>query len=67
MDESDTDHATLRELKKELGLPEDKPLPDNLGQSLDVESAIHNAVTSHASVERSPGFIKAHGLRAPYI
>ena len=60
VDERDTDAVVLRELKKEMGLPEDQPAPSIA--SLDVSKAIHEAVDAHAANPRSPGFIKAHGL-----
>ena len=60
-DETDTDKYVLRQLKKELGLPEDQPAP-KIG-SLNVREAVTKAVTKHASVPRSPGYIKAYGLK----
>uniref|UniRef100_A0A7S3IP69 Uncharacterized protein n=1 Tax=Strombidium inclinatum TaxID=197538 RepID=A0A7S3IP69_9SPIT len=59
-DERETDGQVLRQLKKELGLPEDKPLGS--AGNLNVREAIETAVAEHASRERSPGYIKAQGL-----
>ena len=50
----------LRELKKEMGLPENAPA-GNLGE-LNIREAIESAAASHAATERSPGYIKAQGL-----
>ena len=64
-DETDTDQYVLKQLKKELGLDEDKPLPDDIGH-MNVRSAVEKAVKEHAAKPGSPGYIKAHGLKEPY-
>ena len=57
---SDTDVAVLNELKKEMGIPLDM----TVGQTgnLNVREMLESAVNTHATPERSPGFIKAYGL-----
>ena len=60
MDERETDGQVLRQLKAELGLPEDQPLGE--AGNLNVREAIEGAVAEHGAQERSPGFIKAKGL-----
>ena len=52
----------MSELKKELGLDPSKKLPNDL-DGMNVRSAIESAVKSHAAPERSPGYIKAYGLK----
>ena len=54
------DKQVLRELKKEMGLPEDQPVGNLSG--LNIREAIESAAAEHASRERSPGYIKAAGL-----
>ena len=54
------ERQVLRELKKEMGLPEDQPA-GNLGE-LNIREAIEGAAAEQASRERHPGFIKAQGL-----
>ena len=57
---NDTDFAVLNELKKEMGIPLDtKVLP---GENMNVREMLEEAVATHATPERSPGFIKAYGL-----
>ena len=64
-DETDTDQYVLRQLKKELGLDENKPLPDGV-TSFNVREAVETAAAQHAAQPRSVGYIKAYGLREPY-
>ena len=60
-DETDTDKYVLRQLKKELGLPEDQAV-GNIG-SLNIREAVTNAVAKHADPSKSKeGFTKAYGL-----
>ena len=61
-DETDTDVAVLRELKKELGLNPDEKLGDV--QGMNIEQSVHEAVDQHALPGHSNnGFTKAYGLK----
>ena len=62
VDETDTDRAVLSELKKELGLNPTEKLPNDLAK-MNVRESIYDAVQAHAAPTRSPGFIKAYGLK----
>ena len=57
---SGTEVAVLKELKKEVGLNPEAPAGE-IG-SLNVREMVEEAATTHATPERSPGFIKAYGL-----
>ena len=53
---NDTDFAVLRELKKEMGIPEDQKVGT---EPMNVREVLEGAVAKHAEPERQPGYIKA--------
>ena len=62
-DDRATEGQVLRELKKELGIPNEVTGKDL--ESLDVKTAVHDAVKTHAQPDHSnAGFTKAYGLES---
>ena len=62
-DERDTDFAVLKELKKQLGLPEGFKMSGSGYDGIDIASSIDEAVAEHAKPGNSNnGFTKGHGF-----
>ena len=57
-----TDQHVLKQLKRELGVDENAPLPDGI-DGMNVREAVYDAVEQHAAKPGSSGFTKAFDLK----